>query len=305
MPENTEINVAAKASSSLHYSVLACFSASTIREDLISFPTFLPNDVVDTTKNFNFSQITVTDASTLTDLFSSRYKLSDDSSIDLHSLFKNLLQVNNTFPTDYSFIKKVKTNFEISFRILEKSSENSFCVLNFRFQIGDIIKRQFFFQFYSTLISEVLMKRMTFPQNSVPFWNSITEKLPLSTWYYFLMARTWKRLLSKRGLANLDPGCWSTAKATIGSAKHCSCSSSCWFFSPKLENLLPHNEAALISGLQIKIIENLSLRVQFKVRLLIADLGPNVTCSTCINLTATTLPLLYVEGITIENSQCY
>ena len=147
LPENTGINVPAKASSPLRYNVSACFSASTIREDQSSFPTFLPNDVVDTTKIFEGSQITVSDASTITDLFCSRYKLSDECSTDLHSLIKNLLPVNNNFPTGYSFIKKVKTNFENSIRILEKSFENSFCVLNFRFQIGDIIKQHFFFNF--------------------------------------------------------------------------------------------------------------------------------------------------------------
>ena len=177
LPENTEINVPVKVSSPLRCNVSAYFCSSTIREDQSSFPTFLPNDVVDTTKIFEGSQITVSDASTITDLFCIRYKFSDDCSTDLLSLIKNLLPVNNNFPTGYSFIKKVKTNFENSARILEKSSENSFCFLNFCFQIRDIIKRHFF-QFYSTLISVNLMKRKIFLQVSVPFSKSIRGKFP-------------------------------------------------------------------------------------------------------------------------------
>ena len=179
LPENTGINVPAKASSPLRYNVSACFSASTIREDQSSFPTFLPNNVVDTTKIFEGSQITVSDASTITDLFCSRYKLSNECSTDLHSLIKNLFPVNNNFPTGYSFIKKVKkilkTAFEFSRNHLKILSAFLISAFKSVISLNDI-----FFQFYSTLISANLMERKILPHVFDPFSKSIRGKLPPS-----------------------------------------------------------------------------------------------------------------------------
>ena len=207
---------------------LSMFSAFTIRDDQSWFPTsLLPNDFVDTTKIFEGSQITVSDASTITDLFCSRYNLSDDCSTDLHSLIKNLLPVSNNFPTGYSFIKKVKTNFVNSIRILEKCSENSYCILNFRFQIGDIIKRHFFLSSqYSNFRESDGEKDFTTIFCPIFKTNHLPEKLPPSTWYSLLMAWTWKSLLSKKRSGHFGSRLLNTAKATN--------SSSCWLFSPKL-----------------------------------------------------------------------
>ena len=158
LPDNTEINVPAKASSPLRYNVSECFSASTICEDQISFPTFLPNDAVDTTKFFEGSQITFSDASTITDLFCSRYKLSDDCSTDLHSLIKNLLPVKNNFPTGYSFIKRLKLFLKTAFEFSRNHLKILSAFLIFAFK-SVISLNDIFFQIYGTLISAKLMNR--------------------------------------------------------------------------------------------------------------------------------------------------
>ena len=177
LPENTEINVPVKASSPLRCNVSAYFCSSTIREDQSSFPTFLPNDVVDTTKIFEGSQITVSDASTITDLFCIRYKFSDDCSTDLLSLIKNILPSITIFPLVILLSKKLtlilKTVLGFSRNHLKILS--AFLIFAFKsvISLNDI-----FFQFYSTLISVNLMKRKIFPQVSVPFSKSIRGKLP-------------------------------------------------------------------------------------------------------------------------------
>ena len=66
-------------------------------------------------------------------------------------------------------------------------------------------------------------------------------------------------------IADLPPRQRLARKNIVLAALHVGCS------HPNWENLVPHIEAELISGLQIEINENLNIRVQFKVRLLIAD----------------------------------
>ena len=86
----------------------------------------------------------------------------------------------------------------------------------------------------------VNLKKSTFKKEVWPIWIQIADLPPR------------QRLARKNiGLAALHVGC-----------SH-----------PNWEKLVPHIEAELISGLQIEINENLNIRVQFKVRLLIADLG--------------------------------
>ena len=87
------------------------------------------------------SGVTVKEARDLTELFCSRFHLSDECSSSLHSLVQVLLPMGNRFPSGYSYIKSVKQNYDEKIRVLRKNLDSSFCVLNFRFQIRDIVRR--------------------------------------------------------------------------------------------------------------------------------------------------------------------
>ena len=90
---------------------------------------------------FEGSQVSVADATYLTELFCSRFNLSDECSSSLHQLIKTFLPKENNFPSAYSYIKKMKKNFEEEVCFLKKTNSQSICVLNFRFQLRDIIER--------------------------------------------------------------------------------------------------------------------------------------------------------------------
>ena len=83
-------------------------------------PNFLsssPNFEVLETENFleqflyEGSNISCSDAVSVTDLFCSRFKLTDECSSSLHSLIKTLLPAENSFPSGYSYVKRVKKQF--------------------------------------------------------------------------------------------------------------------------------------------------------------------------------------------------
>ena len=90
---------------------------------------------------FDGTETTVHEASSITNLFCSKYNLSEQCSSSLHSLIRSLLPDNNNFPSGYSHLRNIKKQLDENIRVIKKTSENSFCVLNFRFQIRDIFLR--------------------------------------------------------------------------------------------------------------------------------------------------------------------
>ena len=57
------------------------------------------------------SNISCSDAVSVTVLFCSGFKLTDECSSSLHSLIKTLLPAKNSFPSGYSYVKRVKKQF--------------------------------------------------------------------------------------------------------------------------------------------------------------------------------------------------
>ena len=90
---------------------------------------------------FEGSQISVDDATVLIDMLCSRFNFSDECSTAVHSLIKVLLPQDNKFPSAYSHIKKMKKTFEEEISFLCNSSNQSFCVLNFRYQLRNVVQR--------------------------------------------------------------------------------------------------------------------------------------------------------------------
>ena len=134
---------------------LSMFSASTNREDHSSFPTFLPNDFVDRTIIFEGSQITVSDASTITDLFSSRYKLSDECSTDLNSLIENLVPVSNNFPLVIHLSKKLRLILKTACEFSRNRLKIPSAFLIFAFKLLISLNENFCFNFTVLLFPRI------------------------------------------------------------------------------------------------------------------------------------------------------
>ena len=83
------------------------------------------------------------DTLTLIEQLSSRFNLSDEGSIALHSLVKSILPRDDILPSGYTTIRKNKQNFNNQLRVLEKSADNSICILKFRSQLIRILEKHF------------------------------------------------------------------------------------------------------------------------------------------------------------------
>ena len=87
------------------------------------------------------SDLSVRNASLLTDLFCSHFKLSDECSTVLHTLIKAFLPSPNNFPSGFSYVRNAKKMFQQEVRVLRKSPRQSFCVMSFVVQLCDTIQR--------------------------------------------------------------------------------------------------------------------------------------------------------------------
>ena len=109
----------------------ACSSALSFEVSPKPFPQML----------YDGADISVETARALIDLLCCRYNFSDESSKAVHSLTKFLLPADHSFSSAYSLVKKMKKSFQEQVRFLSGSKSNSLCVLNFRYQLRDIIGR--------------------------------------------------------------------------------------------------------------------------------------------------------------------
>ena len=143
LPENV---FEARASSPLSTSATLSFSLSAIGETSVADSPLRvdrDNNTQPSEKLYAESDVNIQDASNLTEVFCAKYNLSDDCSKSLYALVDVLLPEENKLPSGYSHIQKMKKNFDDRIRLLQKISDYSLCVLNFRFQLRDIVKRNF------------------------------------------------------------------------------------------------------------------------------------------------------------------
>ena len=92
---------------------------------------------------FDGSNVKVQEASSLMELFCSKYNFSDECSSSLYVLVNCLLPENNKLPSGYSHIRNMNKNFQENIRVLMRTADDCLCVLNFRFQLGEIVKQNF------------------------------------------------------------------------------------------------------------------------------------------------------------------
>ena len=129
-----------RASSPVEYSVPFHCSVSTVSCDK-NFILNSPSQLEEFLSMYSKSSIGVADATSLIELLSSKLHLTDEGTVNLISTFKTLLPEDNGLPSGQSFIRRMKTNFDFSVRTLKKTDTSSFCVLNFRNQISEIVRR--------------------------------------------------------------------------------------------------------------------------------------------------------------------
>ena len=222
---------------------------------------------------FEGTETTLSEASSLTDLFCSRYNLSDECSRSLHTLIKGFLSSENKFPSGYSHVNGIKKQFEEQIRLLEKNSEYSLCVLSYRFQIIDIVKRNLsqisqYSEFrkmnpFADLNAQVCpivelnvskcidlnllmfsdgvnIKKSTFKKEVWPLWIQVADLPP-------------KLRMSRKNIV--------LAALFVGD-KH-----------PEWEKVVPTVRDEITAGIQIEINDDVKYNFRLKVRLLICDLG--------------------------------
>ena len=223
-------------------------------------------------KLFEGTDVTVDDATIVTDLFCSRFKFSDECSSMLHSLIASLLPEQNNFPSAYSHNKKIKKNFNEEMRFFKKTEEETVCVMNFRYQLRDIVQKNL-----STIFNYSSERRHK-PQNDLNSdfspvveneQNSLLINLILFADGVNIKKSTMRRELWPIWLqiADLPPKLRMSLKNVVLASLFVGATYPNWF------DIVPQVRSELNSAVQIKGNNNVSLRVCFKVRLLVSDLG--------------------------------
>ena len=116
-------------------------SYSTINCNFENEPQCLEFSEEDPVQLYTGSLVSLSDARFLTELFCSRFSLSDVASLNLHSLISTFLPPDNVFPSGYSYIQKMKNDLETKKRFYQNEESRTFCVLNFRSQLNCVVER--------------------------------------------------------------------------------------------------------------------------------------------------------------------
>ena len=263
-----------RASSPLQQQVsLSCSMSSIAAEH--SLPTFVENRKHDTCleRLFPGSKTSVEDASLLTELFCSKFSLSDECSSNLYSLIKVLLPEENQFPSSFARIRNAKASFENSVRVLQKTEDRTICVMRYRFQLADIFKRSLYQVLkYSEKRRENPEKDFNpnfFPIAEIGRNNTCAINLVFFTDGVSIKKSTYKKVVWPVWvqIGDLPPKLRSARKNIVLAALVISATSPSW------NDVVPDLKSEILSGFNIEMDEMVSYKLEFKARLLIADLG--------------------------------
>ena len=263
-----------RASSPIDNKAIYSFSLSAIGEDIIENTATDPlHSTQYDEKLFHGTETTVQEASDLTELFCSRFSLSDECSSSLHTLIRVLLPDGNTFPSGYSHVNGMKKQFEDGIRFLHKNDDSSLCVLNFRFQIRDVIRRNL------SQINQYTDVRKKYPNSDLN--QSLCPLVEINT----LVPSVLNLILSSDGvnikkstfkkelwpiwvqIADLPPKLRMARKNIVLAALFVGSTYPDWKF------VLPFIRDEMSTGIHLTLDDELSYKFFFKVRLLICDLG--------------------------------
>ena len=230
-----------RASSPISSDAVLNFSISAIDETLSNSPDVEIDAISQLDETlFDGSNVKVQEASNLTELFCSKYNLSDDCSSSLFALVNCLLPEDNKFPSGYSHIRNMKKNFQENIRVLKKTADDCLCVLNFRFQLREIVKQNFseirqyaeirkdkpFIDFCPSFCPPVVIKsNETIVFNLVVFSDGVTIKkstLKKTLWPVWIQLADLppKLRMARKNIVLAALGCWriSSPLETSGSS---------------------------------------------------------------------------------------
>ena len=230
-------------------------------------------DESDNIKLFNGSHVALKDALLPTELFCSRFSLSDEASTALYSLVKSLLPPINEFPSGYSYVKNVKQSFSDNLRSFEITKSESLCVFKFRFQLRDIVMRNlnqiFNYSEHRKNNPEMDLNNEIAPRVQVRPNHTTTINLNMFTDGVSIKKSTFKREVWPIWLqiTDLPPVLRMARKNIVLAAPFVGSGIPDW------QNITPQIRAELLSPIEVQLNYEISLSVGFQVNLLVADLG--------------------------------
>ena len=221
---------------------------------------------------FSGSRVNVNDASTLIELFCSKFSLSDEASNSLHSIVRGILPNDNNFPSGYAYIQNIKRNFNEHVRYLNKTSKSALCVLHFKFQLRDILVRNF----TQILNYSEFRKQNPGKDFQLDFLppvqiknNNLVVTLTLFTDGVNIKKSTFKKELWPVWLqiADLPPKLRMAQRTIVLAALYVGAQ------DPNWHEVVPLIWAELLSTCTLSFNSGLCFEVLFKVKLIVCDLG--------------------------------
>ena len=247
------------------------FSVSTLTEgNDICLPDI--SSAVDFEKLYGGSDVDVLDASALVELFSSKFNLSDEASSNLYSIIRAILPKDNLFPSGYSKVRLEKLYFSRQLRHLDKKPTQTNCILNFRVQLDEIVKRNLtqiikYSQYRSQNCNADL--KCSFSPDFHVDNNSCDVSLSLFTDGVNIKKSTFKKELWPIWVQVIDlPPKLRMARKNIALAA--------LFVGGKVpdwKEIVPHLRHELTSQFDLSGNSDTNLKVSYNARLLVCDLG--------------------------------
>ena len=221
---------------------------------------------------FSGGNVTVKQASSLLDLFSSRFSLSDEASVNLYSVFHALLPNDNQLPSGYSLVRQMKDDLQDQTRAFFCSTKGNVLILNFRNQLQKIIQRNIH---QISAYSEFRRRNSDIDLNTkiapivCPETSSVLEmNLVLSTDGVNIKKSTYKKELWPVWLqcSDMPPILRKSRKNIVLACLYVGSG------SPNWNEIVPRLRAELVSPIEIVNSPFPGASISFKVRLLVADM---------------------------------
>ena len=227
----------------------------------------------DNVKLYEGSDLSMHDAVALTELFCSRVTLSEEGSTSLHSLIKAILPSDNAFPSGVAYVQHIKRDFAGNVRSLTKPPTHSLCILKYRWQLLDVIKRQlnqiFNYAEFRNQNPNFYLNFFVAPPVVVKENQSLVFNLSIFTDGVHIKKSTFKKAIwpVRVQITDLPLILRMSRKNIVLAALFVGSGVLDWSL------IVPQLLAELLSPIELHVDENLALSLTFKVNILLADLG--------------------------------
>ena len=220
---------------------------------------------------YSGSDVTLKQAKSLLELFSSRFALSDEASVSLYSVTQALLSRDNQLRSGHSLVKHMKKDLSNQTRAYLASSKSAVIILNFRNQLQKVLNCNLSqivaYSDFRLENSDLDLNSNVAPVVNLRNCSAIEMNIVLSTDGVKIRKSTYRKELWPVWLqcSDLPPILRMSRKNII---------LACLFVgsgAPKWHEIVPRLRAELITPIEIDSPDSLRKTVVFKVRLLVAD----------------------------------